>query len=328
MHSLNFQDLSNVTVITHNRLTLRIRNMLLKMINYSSLSMRKFDAIVEIGGSIFQQQVMGRFLLPYRRANVTAFPYFVIGSNFGPYFEKKFVLEHRAFFAHTVGTVFRDKFSYDLFRDLPNVSYAPDVVFNLSVPSNALGQANHGKVLVIAPIDLSLSVRANFESLVAHKQEYEKNTAKIISKFLEFGEYVQLLPFSMAEGDGEAAKRIKAYVPEQAQSRVSILTNLTADQKVSTIADCDYFVGSRFHAMILAWLLQRPSLIISYSKKTNHVKSDLFEEQYFMSVSEFSDANLEFDFSQMNTISPVKLKKIQDLARLQFKYLDEFLTSV
>ena len=87
------------------------------------------DYAVYVGGSIFieyndweNQHLWYKELFDNERL-------YIIGCNWGPCKTKQFEENMRSVFSNIKDICFRDRYSYNTFSDLPNVRYAPDIMF-------------------------------------------------------------------------------------------------------------------------------------------------------------------------------------------------------
>src|SRR5699024_2042390 len=134
-----FKELTNVRLIKGLSINLfnKRRIDLFSKVNNLFLKYRKFDGLLIIGGSIFmegpdwQESLEKRKVLP-RKLQALNKRLLIVGANFGPYSEKEFIEKHRRFFNCFNDICFRDRYSYNLFKNKHNVRVAPDVVFNLN----------------------------------------------------------------------------------------------------------------------------------------------------------------------------------------------------
>src|SRR5699024_6589693 len=83
--------------------------------------------------------------------NKNNLPTYIIGANFGPYKDKRFLEKYKHHFSQYTGICFRDMYSYNLFKQLPNVKMAPDAVFTLYTNKRVKPRTN---CLGISPISL------------------------------------------------------------------------------------------------------------------------------------------------------------------------------
>lgn len=319
-----FSSLDNIKVVNNSSVLFKIWRKIMNIAKINNRKRKKYQAIIEIGGSIFQQQEMGE-LIPKRRIDWldSGVPYFVIGSNFGRFLEQHFVDEYAKFFRKTNATVFRDLNSYAMF-EYPNVFYAPDVVFNLPKVFTPQLINNGRKTIILVPIDLSNIMRLSSEKLNNYTELYERKYAQIADEAVLKGYEVVFMSFCEAEGDNDAIERITLLTNKVTQNQSSIVGNYNIEEKLTIIANAEYMVGSRFHAMILGWVYNVKQCVVSYSNKTVDVISDIFPDQYSMSVEDFSKID-HIKFKEFNTISTDKLIQVIDSASEQFRPFSEFI---
>lgn len=283
--------------------------------------MRNYDVYLEIGGSIFQQNKYGQVVLN-KRENILATrkPYYIIGSNFGPYLENNFKDAYSIFFKKISGITFRDTYSYSLFSDIPTTSFAPDVVFNLNSQSVPMLRTEYQYVTVV-PIDL---INRSFSEDI--RKKYEDKLAGICKYYIDNKYAVKILAFNNYEGDLDVSKRICKKIGNE-NSAVEVVKYTSIETVLSIIKGSYRLISSRFHAMILGWIFQVPQLVIKYNEKMDNVIEDLFSEQLNFTVDSFVNSNISNFFAYMNTIDLYTLKKVQRKANRQFYQLDVFLNN-
>lgn len=93
-----------------------------------------FDAYVYIGGSIFMEsgstyKHSEEFYQFIQKCNNNNIPFYYISCNYGPYQTQEYFNYSRKIFEKCTDICFRDIASYNLFKDLNSVRYAPDFVF-------------------------------------------------------------------------------------------------------------------------------------------------------------------------------------------------------
>ena len=91
----------------------------------------EYDAYVYIGGSIFMEggkvyNLSEKFFDFVNRCKNKNIPFCYISCNYGPYQTKEYFELSKRNFATCSDICFRDKYSYNLFKDIDNVRYAPD----------------------------------------------------------------------------------------------------------------------------------------------------------------------------------------------------------
>lgn len=273
----------------------------------------KFDAVIEIGGSIFIMGSQEHVGFPYyfrKKVSNVAKRYFVIGSNFGPFYTEDQRKKYSNFFAKITGTVFRDNYSRELFPEVTNMIVAPDVVFNLDVKKYKVG--NNGVVIAIAN-----KFKDDLE-----KETFLKELVKYIESELVSGERITLMSFCEHEGDPILSKEILERLSERDRGSVNVVNYSSIDESLRILGSSKKIIAMRYHAMILAWLLEKEVNVISYSQKTTNVINDLFPEQVYNDVSKFRGDSVIFSKLDTN-----RLQKYVREASKQFMYLDNWLNS-
>lgn len=233
----------------------------------------RFDAVICIGGSIFMEvgtsgrNRFTRFLLKYKR-KFPGVPIYIIGSNYGPERTSAFREAVRGLFSFVESVSLRDNFSYNIFKDISRVKYAPDVIFQLAVGTRSEEQSN---IVGFSLIDLPSRV-----ALKEYAEEYEGFILHHIGKAIAEGKRVRLLSFCTFEGDKTACERIVAKLDAQAQECVDIVAyEGDIDSFLNSLQEVDLLYASRFHAAILGMAMQIPTIPVIYSDKTLNVLRDL-----------------------------------------------------
>lgn len=273
---------------------------------------KEFDAFCEIGGSLFilPSKGMGDMFdvrnLIIQDKNL---PYFVIGSNFGPFYHKYQIKKYAELFERMTAITFRDTYSYQLFPSLNNITYAPDVVFNLDISPYETDE-EYTLVSIINP-------RNRFNSQIA--DQYFSLMNKIVNELLDNNEKVVLMSFCDAEGDLEAANRIKNNINRK---NISVYSHHNIEQSLEIISHAKQIIAARYHSMILAWLFHKPTFVMSYSNKINQVTNDVFPSQPMIdikqSIGDFSKSSIAF-------AEAPNLTEVRKEALHQFEELDKLL---
>lgn len=269
-HSRAFSTVPNLLVIPRLRTLGRLLNLVHR--NYSHLEgwiSSRCDAVVNIGGSIFIQNVEWRVATSrHRRRIASAKQYFIVGANFGPWDDPGYRDACVELFKNATDVCFRDSFSYELFKELDNVRHAPDVVLSYG-PIRA--SHSQEKAVVISVIDLS-----DREGLRPHREAYETMVVELAKGFVKEDHAVVLMSFCTAEGDNRAISRIMRR-PDMVrlQNRVSAYAYEGDVQgALDFIGSAQLVVSTRLHSLILAWLLGKPVYPIVYSEKIVRVVED------------------------------------------------------
>lgn len=313
---LNFRNLKK---IRKNRYLDFLFKKLRKIQNYSELlayKLNKCKVVVEIGGSIFIEN--NQIIDSLKRRNILrklSKEYFILGANFGPYNSNEFLEEYYNFFSECSDVCFRDIYSYSLFKNLPNIRYAKDIVFSLNV-----GEYADKEYILISVIKPSIR-----KELFDKDNEYYNTIKNVAVDFLENGKKVKLMSFCKNEGDEEAIEKILKITPKNFRGKIDkYYYDGNIEDALEIIGKAEAVVATRFHAMILGFIYRKKVYPIAYSKKTTNVLEDL----------EFKGNYCSFD--NLNEISYEKIieneildENILELARKDaerhFEKLDLFL---
>jgi len=195
-----FLDLENICILEGER---DVRN----------VQIEKFDAFVYVGGSIFIESEYSKhevkeFNYFIKECNKINKPFFYITCNFGPYQTQEYLNMVKENFWLSKGVSVRDKESYELFKELPTVTYAPDLAFTYS-----LDEIKSRKRLRNVGISIiNLEIR---EKLKGQTGIYEDYIKRIAIKFAKRGYKVYLFSFCQFEEDEIAMGRIKKSIPKK-----------------------------------------------------------------------------------------------------------------
>ena len=243
------------------------------------------NAVVYIGGSIFTQLGDWKLRLAdfeeFLSGNANAY---VIGCNFGPYLNKEYLDGCRQLFSRLTDICFRDRYSYGLFSELSCARYAPDVIFSCHV--DGFEKTAVKKQVLISVLDLNRR-----ERLRVYTSVYEQKLIDIINALTGQGYGVKLMAFCQPEGDTEAIRRIIGSGKLHTAHLVSsYIYQGDVDEALTQISESSGVIATRFHAMILGFLFQKPVFPITYTEKTRYVMQDMAFE------------GLSVDISKMETV--------------------------
>lgn len=279
----------------------------------------KMDAVVHIGGSVFHQHSDDwRPFFNYDKSLLeNSKKFYQVGSNFGPYKDPKFFECYYELFKKYEGITFRDEYSYRLFRDLKNVSFAPDVLFGLPVKADR----DKEKSVVISVINLE-----DRAELKEYESTYISFIKEVIENFGKRGYTIKLVSFCEAQGDTKMAEKIKEKLPLKQQSNVNIYTYNDNDELILELFEkAGYCVGTRFHSVVFGLLCKCKTIPLIYNDKTEGMLKDL-------------DSTSAIDIKDMGTITKEEIEKAiegtkvyEDIAEVskeannQFVFLDGLL---
>lgn len=288
--------------------------------NYDKLA-EEHDALIFIGGSIFREEEYYKSLLNDRIKLVQAFKsrnkkVFILGANFGPIKTQKFVEEYREFFKLCDDICFRDKYSYNIFKELNQVRYEPDIVFQLDISKKVAIKNDLVGFSIIEP--------NHKDGLAIYREEYIESNIKCIELLVDKGNKCCLMSFCKKEGDLSIANEIFNRLEQDIKEKVFIFDYCGDIEKaIQLISTFKLFIAARFHANIIGLLLNIPILPIIYSDKTSNMLNDLgFEGEviYLKDINRITNERIIFNNNLSYCLEYEKVNSIN-----QFKNLNKFI---
>ena len=253
---------------------------ILKKFQLEKYLANRFDLVVTIGGSMYIENNDSD-----RDFSLGKNKYFILGSNFGPYKTQKYFDNLYGVFKNAEDVCFRERYSYELFKKLPNVRYASDIVFNLDTKN--IKNTNRKRV-IFSIISCEYKMRQEYE------EAYEEKIIEMIKFYAKKGYEICLMSFCKIERDEEAIEKILEKCPEDLKENIkTYYYNRNLEEALDIIGDSQIMVASRFHANIIALLLGKRVITLSYSDKTKHVLEDIGLNSNMIDIKEIKDFNIE-----------------------------------
>lgn len=306
-----------VKVISLNAFVFKVLNKFLWLINrpelyYRFLSKKNTDFVM-LGGSLFIEAQSAENARRFRNLEYAvnhAKNAYVIGSNFGPYHTDDFLHRCKDLFKKCRCVCFRDKYSYDLFENLTNVHYAPDIILS-GVWDEKPKAAETGGDVVISVISLE-----NRENLKDKTSEYEKLLADIAAYHIKEGDRVVLAAFCKREGDVKACQRIKELC-ENDEPQIAVYKDLDF---LKLLSGAKKIYGSRFHSVILAMYYGIPCVPFIYSEKTSNALKAYCSSFQAIDITKLSEYS--FDDIVKSCRPPELLPNVKKDAKQQFEGIE------
>lgn len=235
-------------------------------INYEYHIINSCDCAVRIGGSLF---IENEFSAKYKYFTKINIPFFIIGSNFGPYNSDFFYNKCLTLFNKSSGVTFRDSYSYNLFKKKINCRLFPDLIFCMATnDEDTKIYANKQKKIVFSVIDCSN--RFSKEKT----ERYENNLIKLINKLSKEDYEITLMSFCKIEGDEVAIERIYSNLNNRHNIK-KFYYDGNISEALKIIKECDSIFATRFHANILGFAFKKNVIPLIYSDKTKNMLSDM-----------------------------------------------------
>lgn len=287
-----------------------IRNIWLRLLQ------RKSDLLVYIGGSLFiennRMQMWKKEEQFYLDLKV---PYYILGSNFGPYEHPEFIDTVKTIFKNSKDTCFRDEASYRLFEELSTTRVATDIAFSLDTSAYSVKKE---KIAIISMIDC----KKRFGDSISEK--YNLEMQELTKRLVNMSYKVVYMPFCGYEGDKIASEAIMSQLDTGIKNSIEVFNyDGNLEEALSLIAKSEIIVGTRFHAVILGLLFGKKVLPFAYSDKTINILKDMDFKGKVVDIRDMEDfdgSTFDFNSLQVNDVS----EQIK-LAELQFQELDKVL---
>lgn len=280
----------------------------------------KYDALVNIGGSIFIKQK--KWVLQYLKRLFYMLPLklfnkkvIVMGSNFGPYDGKLFRNLYSLYFRCIDSISFRDTKSFNLFKNNSKVIRANDIVFSLKkTPS---GSKVDEKTIGISLMDFSWR-----EGLKQHNKAYLYSMEKLSDELLKRGYSIKYFSFCKNEGD----ERVSKYLMEKFETKKVSDINYTGDIDVflREFSSVSAHIGLRFHSVILAILYKIPLFPIIYSQKTLDTLKDIDLDKNHIEIKNIDKLTID-DITDCINRTAANIDSIIDDSKNHFNFLDKLL---
>lgn len=315
-----FECIENLTIMNRTHLKGMIIQNVKRLMNKCSIQTNfPFDGQVYIGGSIFIQPSdwykecnYEKELYEYRlNKNL---PFFILGANFGPYDDDKFVKIHKKFFETEISDIcFRDRWSYDIFNDVAKVRYAPDIVCTYQLPK----VKKENLILISCIYNDGREGLPHFENEV-----YFQKMAEVCDQYWCLGKQVCLVSLCKAQGDEISCLEIKKRCKGEIQT---VFYRGNIDEIIQLFARAEYVIASRFHAMILSWLADTPVYPISYNNKTEQVIRNYGFAGKYITIQDIDFVDFKTVDENRNNQYIFNIETIVEEADKQFEVLDDFL---
>lgn len=284
-----------------------------------NLDLNEYDAYVYIGGSIFMEggssyNLSEKFYDFVKRCRENNKPFCYISCNYGPFQTQEYFELSKKDFKECTDICFRDLYSYNLFKDIETVRYAPDFAFSYSSPKVEKQKDTVGISVI------NLNVRNDLKN---KNDKYMKFLKKNIKKYISLGKDVFLFSFCKCEGDEDIIEDILKSFPNENHLHVVKYTG-DIDDFLKQYNLMEYMICARFHAMILSSIAMQKIYVMSYSKKIDRVIEDLKLSLPILHINELED-NYELSLEQFKSVDNEKIQKISKDAQKQDEAIRKYI---
>ncbi|MEZ2130643.1 MULTISPECIES: polysaccharide pyruvyl transferase family protein [unclassified Sinorhizobium] len=186
----------------------------------------------------------------------------------------------------------------------------PDIAFRLPVP-DPLPVKNDTHITVgVGVMDYHGWSKTDTDADAIH-QNYTGKLAAYIGWLLEQGYNVRLLTGDLR--DGKAVKKvldkIAATGSDVSPERITSTCSQSLHELMDTIAQTDFVIVSRYHNVVSALKLGRPTISLSYNKKNDYLLAQFGQQHYCQNIETFDVEELKRQTqSVMENIDAVRLQ--------------------
>lgn len=272
-----------------------------------------FDAFLSIGGSIFMQpRKLPHYpdVIYYGTAKSYYKNIFFIGCNFGPFNDLKYKDDFRDIFRQANDVCFREKYSWELFSDLTNVRYKPDVVFGLDCPNIEKRSKTVGFSIITARNGVN-------------EQSYIKKYADLISFYQKKNYEIFLFSFCKKQGDEDIIESVVDYLDDDLGVN-KVFYDGDIEKFLKVYGSIEKMFCGRFHSMILSILFGQEIYPVIYSKKMTNVLSDIDYKGKVIYMDKFSQLKTAEIYNQIGR-NKYDIKDLRKTSGEQFEQLDLFI---
>lgn len=306
--SWDYSSRKNLKVLSNKFLVKVMRKLSLR-----SLLANTCDLSVTIGGSMYME---------YDGYNKNSFylgkkPHYIMGINFGPYKTKEYFDIIHNVFKNAEDVCFREKYSYNLFKDLPNVRWAPDIVFSMDTSNIKITDR---KRVVFSIISCRRKVEEKYTNV------YEEKIIEMTKFFIDKGYEVCYMSFCKDELDEEAIEAIINKCDNYLKNNISTYYYRgNMQEALEQLADSQIIVGGRFHANILGMLFGKTVIPMLYSNKTQNVLDNMNFKGKIIDIRKIEKLDVQKELTKDMLEYKQDIKYELEHAKEHFAKLDQVL---
>ena len=272
---------------------------------------KDFDAVIGLGGSLYMNN------LDKMNGNESVYgnkDFFLLNTNFGRLDTEEYYKKYYDFFRRAKDICFRDKYSYGLFKSLPSVRSAADILFDID--PKYINVTNRKKVIIAV---LSPNYKyGGFQGI------YENKILQFI-KFFKIQDYdVTLMSFCKEQGDEKAIESILQKTDEEVDT---YYYRGNTDEALEVLGSSNIIIGSRLHANILGMALGKTIIPMIYDKKIANILREVGFDGVMIDMYDIANFKISsLTYENLNYVCDINKARYD--AKNQFKVLDEYLLDV
>lgn len=285
---------------------------------------KKSDLTINIGGSIFMERKKWKQIAKdYQKKITNSKSFYILGSNFGPYFNSEYKETYENIFKNVNDICFRDNYSYELFSTSDNIRVAPDIIFSLpkyiNVEKNI--RLREAPYIVLSIIDLK-----SRKELSEYTEQYITFLTKLVKLLIEKQYKVVLMSFCRKEGDLNAINGVldRLGLDDEIENNVEVYSyEGNIRESLNIIKNSNGILATRFHATILGLTFGIPTLPVIYSKKTTNMLNDINFKGERISLDNLNQIDLNKVIFQLGNKENIDISSLSEQSEMHFKKLDK-----
>lgn len=258
---------------------------------YCDITNTTYDAFINVGGSLLARFEGEKFvlsnwielLLTYK---IVAKRKYLLNINIQENIDDSFKKECVDIINKYDDVCFRDKISYEIFKNIDNCRMAPDIVFSMNdfFKENKIMYFK-GSVLGINAINFNENKRLT-KSRSTYVKKYEEMLIAISKEYLKKGYDIKLFAFDDRSEERDYMYYLKRKIIEsnkENEEKISVVeyTFSNVEHFIKEFSCCTRLITTRFHAAISALLLNINFYPIVYDEKiSNFFKTINFTNNY------------------------------------------------
>lgn len=327
-----FKNISNLTV-TETGIISKVFNKLLNtfpVLYRFNINTWPYKAVVYVVGGLFDEDktwennvnkygIKRLKNIIWKNSFDSRTPFFLLGCNVTRVLSQNYINQMQYLFYELKDICFRDRYSYNFFKNLQNTRYAPDIVFNYDC------KITEKEDYIVISVWGPLTCTKDFpqwqwaEGLWKPYKEFMINIAK---SFVQMGKRVILLALCENEGDLIASNIIR----EEGKLDANIVTyrgNL--DEIIGLFEKSSFIVGARFHSIIMALNAKCAVYPIVYESKTQQLIKDIEYHGEYAHIENPQNYSVEKVIQSYKQHVCISCEAIKQEAKKQFQALKLFL---
>jgi polysaccharide pyruvyl transferase WcaK-like protein len=262
--------------------------------------LKGFDLLIVSGGGQLDDHWGGPWQLPFTlfkwaiiaKVRGVKFVFLSVGAESMNSRASRFFIKHALLLA--AYRSFRDEDSKRLVQNLGiegNNFVAPDLAFSLDIPMDRRKASSKGRPYVVGVSPMAYyDPRIWVDKDIGVYESYVRSMASFVRWLLQRQFSVLFIP-SQTRMDPPVVRDIRevlgkdGVLPSDGQMIEPVV--LSVEDLISQIARTDLVVASRYHGVLLSYLMLKPVLAISYHHKVDSLMRSMGQETYCLDINDF-----------------------------------------